>query len=178
MSEPILSDDGFWKFDEGEWVPTEKQLLSIENGAIPHDAVDGQNVLFDSSKNKRNAFSTFYSNMRPETRLYSFVGVCVSVTFLSLILVLASLPITSNPVLPVTDCSDSKPLQVIRAESVDSSPLMDEENCPHELKIASWNLENFGQSKANNPEELSEIAGKIRNYDIVAVQEIEDKNNG
>ena len=53
MPEPFLSDDGFWKFDEGEWIPTEKQLLSIENGAIPHDAVDRQDVLIDSSKSKR-----------------------------------------------------------------------------------------------------------------------------
>ena len=64
MSEPILSDDGFWKFDEGEWVPTEKQLLSIENGAIPHDAVDGQNVLFDSSKIKRKAFLMYRINCK------------------------------------------------------------------------------------------------------------------
>ena len=174
MSEPILSDDGFWKFDEGEWVPTEKQLLSIENGAIPHDAVDGQNVLFDSSKIKKKAFSTFYSNMRPASRLYSFVGVCVSVTFLSIILVLASLPINSSPVLPVTDCSDNNPLQVIGAESVDSSPLMDEENCPHELKIASWNLKRFGPSAANDDETVSDVAFHISKYDIVAVQEIKD----
>ena len=45
MSEPILSDDGFWKLDEGEWVPTEKQLLSIENGTIPHDTVVMEQVL-------------------------------------------------------------------------------------------------------------------------------------
>ncbi len=178
MSEPILSDDGFWKIDDGEWVATEKQLLSIANGAIPHDAVEGQNVLIVDSKSKRNAFSTFYSNMRPESRLYSFVGICVSVTFLSAILVLASIPINSSTFLPVTDCSENKSLQGIGAATVDSSPLMEEENCPHELEIASWNLENFGQSKANNPEKLSEIAGKIRNYDIVAVQEIEDKNTG
>ena len=121
MPESILSDDGFWKFDEGKWVPTEKQLLAIANGAIPHDAVDGQNVLIVSSNTKRNPFSTFYSNMRPESRLYSFIGICVSVTFLSVILVLASIPINSSTFLPVTDCSGNESLQVIGAATVDSS---------------------------------------------------------
>jgi endonuclease/exonuclease/phosphatase family metal-dependent hydrolase len=35
-------------------------------------------------------------------------------------------------------------------------------------------LEVFGQSKANNQEELSEIAKKISGFDIIAVQEIKD----
>lgn len=174
MSEPILSDDGFWKFAEGEWVPTKKQLLSIENGAIPHDAVEEQNVVIVGSKIKRNSLSKFYSNMRPESRFYSFVGVCVSVTFLSVILVLASLPINSSPVLPVTDCSENESLQVIGAASVDSRPLIEEEKCPHELEIASWNLKRFGPSAANDDEAVSDIAFHISKYDIVAVQEIKD----
>jgi hypothetical protein len=37
MSEPIVSDDGFWELSEGEWVPTEKQKLALEDGAKPHD---------------------------------------------------------------------------------------------------------------------------------------------
>ena len=37
MSEPILSDDGFWELSEGEWVPTEKQKLALDDGATPHD---------------------------------------------------------------------------------------------------------------------------------------------
>ena len=35
MSE--ISEDGFWQMVEGEWVPTEKQLEAIQNGAIRHD---------------------------------------------------------------------------------------------------------------------------------------------
>ena len=35
MSE--ISEDGFWQMVEGEWVPTEKQLEAIQNGAIGHD---------------------------------------------------------------------------------------------------------------------------------------------
>jgi endonuclease/exonuclease/phosphatase family metal-dependent hydrolase len=55
---------------------------------------------------------------------------------------------------------------------------LQEENCPHELEIASWNIKRFGQSGANNEEKVSEIAGKISDYDIVAVQEIKDLNPG
>ena len=35
MSE--ISKDGFWQMVEGEWVPTEKQLEAIKDGAIGHD---------------------------------------------------------------------------------------------------------------------------------------------
>ena len=37
MSEPIVSDDGFWELSEGEWVPTEKQKVALDDGATPHD---------------------------------------------------------------------------------------------------------------------------------------------
>ena len=37
MSGLIISDDGFWQLVNGEWIPTEKQTLAIENGAIPYD---------------------------------------------------------------------------------------------------------------------------------------------
>jgi endonuclease/exonuclease/phosphatase family metal-dependent hydrolase len=55
--------------------------------------------------------------------------------------------------------------------SVDALSL---EKCPHRLNIASWNLQVFGQSKANNQDSISEIAEKISQYDIVAVQELKD----
>jgi len=32
-----ISEDGYWQSIDGEWVPTEKQLEAINNGAIPHD---------------------------------------------------------------------------------------------------------------------------------------------
>jgi len=35
MSE--ISEDGFWQMVDGEWIPTEKQLEAIQNGAIGHD---------------------------------------------------------------------------------------------------------------------------------------------
>lgn len=40
------------------------------------------------------------------------------------------------------------------------------------LKIATWNVENFGKSKATDPSRISVIADKISGYDIVAIQEV------
>lgn len=37
-------------------------------------------------------------------------------------------------------------------------------------KLLSWNIENFGQSKSN--QEISFIANTLRDYDIVAIQEV------
>jgi len=34
-----ISEDGYWQSIDGEWVPTEKQLEAINNGAITHDNV-------------------------------------------------------------------------------------------------------------------------------------------
>ena len=31
------SEDGFWKLVDGDWIPTEKQLSAINDGAIPHE---------------------------------------------------------------------------------------------------------------------------------------------
>jgi deoxyribonuclease-1-like protein len=39
-----------------------------------------------------------------------------------------------------------------------------------QVKILSWNLENFGKSKTDS--ELNIIANTIRNYDIIAIQEV------
>lgn len=44
------------------------------------------------------------------------------------------------------------------------------------ITIASWNIENFGQSKANNPEVIQKIADEINKYDIVVLQEISNIN--
>jgi endonuclease/exonuclease/phosphatase family metal-dependent hydrolase len=39
-----------------------------------------------------------------------------------------------------------------------------------QTKLLSWNLENFGKSKSNN--EISFIANTLRDFDIVAIQEV------
>ncbi|MBN2094479.1 MAG: endonuclease/exonuclease/phosphatase family protein [Candidatus Aenigmarchaeota archaeon] len=40
------------------------------------------------------------------------------------------------------------------------------------IRIASWNIENFGQKKANDPLVMALIAENIKSYDIIAIQEI------
>ena len=40
------------------------------------------------------------------------------------------------------------------------------------IRIASWNIENFGKSKATDPVRMSKIAETLKGYDIIAVQEI------
>ena len=37
-SEIQVSEDGYWKFVEGSWVPTELQLNALAQGALPHDS--------------------------------------------------------------------------------------------------------------------------------------------
>src|SRR3989344_8019636 len=43
------------------------------------------------------------------------------------------------------------------------------------LRIATWNLQIFGQKKASNSELLSYYADKISEYDVIVVQEIRDE---
>jgi endonuclease/exonuclease/phosphatase family metal-dependent hydrolase len=40
------------------------------------------------------------------------------------------------------------------------------------LRIASWNIENFGQKKATDPDVMGKIANVLQDYDIIALQEI------
>lgn len=40
------------------------------------------------------------------------------------------------------------------------------------IKIASWNIQNFGQKKANDEAIMAGIAANLNGYDIIAVQEI------
>lgn len=46
----------------------------------------------------------------------------------------------------------------------------------NQITIASFNLRVFGTTKAEKPAVMQEIASIIRNFDIVAVQEIRDKS--
>jgi len=43
-----------------------------------------------------------------------------------------------------------------------------------EITIASWNLKNFGQTKLNDPERIDVIVSVLKNYDIIAIQEVQD----
>lgn len=45
-------------------------------------------------------------------------------------------------------------------------------NATERIKIASWNIENFGKSKATDERRMRAIAQILKGYDIIAVQEI------
>ena len=45
---------------------------------------------------------------------------------------------------------------------------------PEIIRICTFNIQNFGPKKAGDPARVSVLAGIIRKYDIVAVQEISD----
>lgn len=40
------------------------------------------------------------------------------------------------------------------------------------IKITSWNIENFGESKCKDPDRMAKIASILKDYDIIAIQEI------
>lgn len=42
------------------------------------------------------------------------------------------------------------------------------------ITIASWNLKNIGPSKLNDPERIDVIVDILKNYDIIAIQEVKD----
>lgn len=44
------------------------------------------------------------------------------------------------------------------------------------ILIATWNIQNFGYSKANDPIKMENIANILKNYDVIAVQEISNVN--
>jgi hypothetical protein len=44
------------------------------------------------------------------------------------------------------------------------------------FKIASWNLQVFGESKASRPNLMARYASEIGEYDIIFVQEIRDSS--
>ena len=48
-SEIQVSEDGYWKFVEGSWIPTELQLNALAQGALPHDS----NPQYQRSKHQR-----------------------------------------------------------------------------------------------------------------------------
>jgi len=43
------------------------------------------------------------------------------------------------------------------------------------LSICTFNIQNFGKTKLKDPERIAILAGIIRKYDVVAIQEISDK---
>ncbi len=66
------------------------------------------------------------------------------------------------------------------ATTAPAAPAMDEpavvapEPAPVELRMATFNIQVFGPTKAGKPEVMATLASIVRRYDLVAVQEIKD----
>lgn len=48
-------------------------------------------------------------------------------------------------------------------------------DAPHTIKIASFNIQIFGQTKISNPEVMKIISRIVKGYDLVAIQEVRSK---
>ena len=171
MPDPVLSPDGFWQLDCGEWIASDKQTVALANGAIAHDAVD-----LNSSFERGSKPTRFFSNLKPEQRLYIFSGVCLAAICLSLIIVLASLSPVTDSLVQVADCTTNNVNLVSSSGTMSavSESGGQDESCPQEIEIASWNLKRFGPSGAADEMRVAEMAEKISGFDIIAVQEIKD----
>ena len=171
MPDPVLSPDGFWQLDCGEWIASDKQTVALANGAIAHDAAD-----INSSFERGSKPTMFFSNLKPEQRLYIFSGVCLAAICLSLIIVLASLSPVTDSLVQVADCTTNNVNLVSSSGTMSavSESGGQDESCPQEIEIASWNLKRFGPSGAADEMRVAEMAEKISGFDIIAVQEIKD----
>ena len=102
--------------------------------------------------------------------VFGIASVCVA-----LMVVLAPFPPVTDNFEQVSDCSDDPSLVLSDGElTTDNQSGIRDGDCLHDIEIASWNVKRFGPSGAEDEVRVAEMAGKISNYDIVAVQEIKD----
>lgn len=87
---------------------------------------------------------------------------------LALLFLLAGAISAGYALAPLKPQAANRPAEEFHASAVSS----------RKIKIANWNLEVFGDSKASKPELMQSYADTIRQYDIIFVQEIRDKDSG
>lgn len=52
------------------------------------------------------------------------------------------------------------------------SSLYAQSQIPATISIASWNIQQFGEAKSSDPERLARIADIVKEFDVIAIQEI------
>ena len=97
MSE--ISEDGFWQMVEGEWVPTEKQLEAIQNGATGHDDEIVQQEITELGSPEyptpQHEFTSSESQFTGTEEYVAFLGyVLIGVGILDFVLALSGTNIT------------------------------------------------------------------------------------
>lgn len=70
-------------------------------------------------------------------------------------------------IIAVAGCSNNGPSQTSAAGPQETAPAAT-------IRIATFNIQNFGPTKAGKPEILQVLASVIRAFDVVAVQEVSD----
>jgi len=160
--ESKLSSDGFWKLSRGKWIPSEKQTSILGNRTILQNLKQSSLDFKKKFEGLNLTVKKTYSNLHRDQKLQIFTGIGVVSVTLILILIIASISFAANNQVSAIDCS---------SENRDDRG----NTCP--LEIASWNLNRFGPTSAENDTIRGEIAEKISNYGIVAVQEIKDNQD-
>ena len=61
-----VSEDGFWRFENGQWVPTEKQLEALSLGAEPH--AEGSMMSMQDQNNQGNHLINNQTNLPPTSQ--------------------------------------------------------------------------------------------------------------
>ena len=74
-----VSEDWYWKFVEGSWIPTELQLNALAQGALPHDSNPAIPV------NQASGLVTIYTHADSEKKPVTFV---IGISMLGVILLI------------------------------------------------------------------------------------------
>ncbi len=67
------------------------------------------------------------------------------------------------------------PGQMVADNSITGEVTLPNDSTAHPkdtIRIATWNIENLGKTKAKDPSRMGEIASVLKDYDIIAVQEV------
>jgi len=73
---------------------------------------------------------------------------------------------------PIKIANETRPLEIKTFEKKTLEAKISSAKAQSNLKICSWNIQNFGESKASNPQVMQKISSEIAKCDIIALQEI------
>ena len=79
---------------------------------------------------------------------------------------------SSNLTTTTSETTTSSTTATTTPETTTTLPAFDKDN----LRIASWNVQIFGKSKYNKPDVRKAIIDELKDYDIIAFQEIRDSS--
>ncbi len=93
------------------------------------------------------------------------------ILFLMILMVLIVLVLLTSPGFR-RPFDNSRTIENKPAPSIQANIINKPANPAETIRIATWNIQNFGASKVKNPEVMKKIAAILKDYDIIAVQEV------